>query len=164
MKKDMGSNKFNLIKLIIAIAIPLSVGSFSSFLTSDTMQQYQKLEQPSFAPPGWIFPVVWTILFILMGIASYRVYNKGLQNPDVKSALVFYVAQLSVNFFWTIFFFGFGWRGFAFLWLILLWILIIITTVKFYKIDKVAGYLLIPYLLWVSFAGLLNYSIWQLNR
>ncbi|QHI73623.1 TspO/MBR family protein [Aminipila terrae] len=128
------------------------------------MAKFQQLNKPDFAPPGSIFPIVWTILFILMGIASYRIYLKGTENQNVKSALIFYAVQLIVNFFWSILFFGFGMRGLAFIWLIILWILIVITTVKFYKIDKTAGYLMIPYILWVSFAGVLNYSVWMLNR
>lgn len=164
MKKLRSSEKSNIFQLIIAIVIPLAVGALSSYFTRNTMEIYQQLKQPSFAPPGWIFPIVWTILFILMGIASYRVYLKGIERTDVKNALTYYAIQLVFNFFWTIIFFRFGLRGFALIWLIILWILIGITTVKFYKIDKVAGYLMLPYIIWVSFAGLLNYSIWQLNR
>lgn len=164
MRKTNSRNKFNIAGLIIAIAIPLGVGFLSSYLISDTMQQYQQLSQPSFAPPGWVFPVVWTILYILMGIASYIVYDEGIRNPDVRNALMFYIAQLIVNFFWTIIFFGFELRGFALIWLILLWILAVITTIKFYRINKIAGYLMIPYILWLSFAGVLNYAIWKLNR
>ena len=164
MKKTHSTKKGSLLGFIIAIAIPLAVGALSSFLTSDTMKIFQQLKKPDFAPPGWIFPIVWTILFILMGIASYRVYLKGIEHPDVKNALRFYIVQLIVNFFWTIIFFGFGQRGLALIWLIVLWILIVITTIKFYKLDKIAGYLMIPYILWVSFAGVLNYSIWMLNR
>ncbi len=150
--------------LIISILLAEGVGLLSSFFTRNTMQEYQQLIRPSFSPPGWVFPVVWSILFLLMGIASYRVYEKGIERDDVKSALLFYGIQLVFNFFWPILFFGLGLQGFAFLWLIILWVLILITTVKFYNIDKIAGYLMIPYILWVSFAGALNYAIWQLNR
>lgn len=164
MKRVMSTNKVNIITFIIAIAIPLSVGFLSSYLTKDTMEQYQQLVQPEFAPPGWIFPIVWTILFVLMGVSSYIVYNEGIENSNVRNALLFYGIQLIVNFFWTIIFFGFELRGFAFIWLILLLVLIIITTVKFYRINKIAAYLMIPYIIWVSFAGVLNYVIWQLNK
>ncbi|WHH57811.1 TspO/MBR family protein [Petroclostridium sp. X23] len=150
--------------LLISIAIAEGVGILSSFFTRGTMEKYQQLVQPSFSPPGWVFSIVWSVLFLLMGIASYRVYNAGIQKPVVKNALIFYTIQLIFNFFWTIIFFRLELRGFAFVWLIILWVLIIITTVKFYKIDKIAGYLMVPYILWVSFAGLLNYSIWQLNK
>lgn len=164
MIESCSNGEFSLFKFIVAISVPLAVGTLSSFFTRNTMKIYQQLKQPAVAPPGWIFPIVWTILFILMGIASYRIYLKGTQSPEVKNALTFYAAQLAVNFFWTIIFFGIGKRGLAFIWLIILWILIVITKVKFYKIDKVSGYLMIPYILWVSFAGFLNYFIWSLNR
>lgn len=164
MRNTYLTKKGSILGLIIAIAIPLAVGALSAFLTSDTMEKFQQLNKPDFAPSGSIFPIVWTILFILMGIASYRIYLKGIENQEVKNALIFYMIQLIVNFFWSIIFFGLGMRGLAFIWLIILWILIAITTVKFYKIDKIAGYLMIPYILWVSFAGVLNYSVWMLNR
>ncbi|MHC1723574.1 MAG: TspO/MBR family protein [Aminipila sp.] len=164
MRKTYLTKESSILGLIIAIAIPLAVGALSSFLTRDTMVKFQQLNKPDFAPPGSVFPIVWTILFILMGIASYRIYLKGTENQEVKMALIFYMIQLVFNFFWSIIFFGFGQIGLAFIWLIMLWILIFITTVIFYKIDKKAGYLMIPYLLWVSFAGFLNYSIWMLNR
>ena len=164
MKKSASISKGSIIEFIFAIAIPLGIGALSSFLTRDTMEIYQQLKQPPFAPPGWVFPIIWTVLFILMGIASYRIYLKGTENPDVKNALAFYGLQLIVNFFWTIIFFRLGQRGLAFIWLLILWILIAITTIRFYKINRIAGYLMIPYILWVSFAGVLNYFIWQLNR
>lgn len=164
MRKTYLTKKGSIWGLIIAIAIPLAVGALSAFLTSDTMVKFQQLNMPDFAPSGSIFPIVWTLLYILMGIASYRIYLKGIENQEVKSALIFYILQLIFNFFWSIIFFGLGMRGFAFIWLIILWNLIVITTVKFYKLDKIAGYLMIPYILWVSFAGVLNYSVWMLNR
>lgn len=164
MRKTCLTKKGSIFGLIIAIGIPLAVGALSAFLTSDTMVKFQQLNKPDFAPSGSIFPIVWTLLYILMGIASYRFYLKGIENQEVKSALIFYILQLIFNFFWSIIFFGLGMRGLAFIWLIILWILIVITTVKFYKLDKIAGYLMIPYILWVSFAGVLNYSVWMLNR
>ncbi len=138
------------------------MGGLSAYLSQGTMGIYQNLNQPSFAPPGWIFGVAWTILYTLMGIAAYRVYDVG--GNLSKNALVFYGLQLAFNFMWTIIFFRLGERGIAFSWLVILLALIIITTVKFYKVDNVAGHLMIPYILWVSFAGVLNYAIWQLNR
>lgn len=149
---------------LISIAIAEGVGILSSLLTKDTMQKYKELVQPSFSPPGWLFPIVWSILFLVMGIASYRIYISGYQKAKVKNALVFYVTQLVFNFFWTIIFFRFDLKGFAFVWIIILLSLIIITTLKFYKIDKIAAYLMIPYILWVGFASFLNLAIWQLNK
>jgi len=150
--------------VLISIAIAEGVGILSALLTKDTMQKYKELVLPSFSPPGWLFPIVWSVLFLLMGIASYRIYNSGFQKEIVKDALVFYVTQLIFNFFWTIIFFRFDLKGFAFVWIIILLCLIIITTLKFYKIDKIAAYLMIPYILWVGFASFLNLAIWQLNK
>lgn len=164
MEKVNSKNKFNIWDFIIAIAIPIVVGLLSSWLTGDSIELYKNLTQPSIAPAGWVFPIVWTVLYILMGIASYIVYIEGFEKPEVKSALTVYAAQLIVNFFWTIIFFRLELRGLALVWLIFLWILIVITAVKFYRINKTAGYLMVPYLLWVSFAAVLNYAVWQLNK
>ncbi len=164
MKKSRSLRRTNVFQLLVSIAIPLIVGFLSARLSGNTMEDYQNLIQPAFAPPSWVFPVVWTILYILMGIASYRIYSLGSYRPQVKSALIFYGLQLMANFLWSILFFGLQLRGIALLWLIFLWILILITTIKFYRLDKVAGLLMVPYLLWVAFAGVLNYYVWQLNK
>lgn len=155
---------FNLLSLIIAILIPLAVGFLSSFLSRSGMEAYQSLIKPAFSPPGWIFAPVWTVLYILMGIASYRIWRLGPENPEVRSALKSYAMQLALNFLWSILFFGLGLRFLAFIDIILLLIFILITTIQFYRLDKPAAYLMIPYILWVSFAAVLNYTIWQLNR
>lgn len=156
--------KKNIFALIVCIFIPQLIGLLSGFLTKDSYEQYQNLIQPKFAPPPWLFPIVWTILFLLMGIASYRILMlKGVKN-GVKNALFYYGLQLFFNFFWTILFFGLGLRGLAFIELLVLLILIIITCIKFYIIDKIAGYLFIPYIIWVGFAGYLNLAIWWLNK
>jgi len=159
-----GIFKGSVLPLAISILISEGIGALSAFFSMGTMEKYKELIQPSFSPPGWIFPVVWGILYFLMGVASYLVYNSNADKKEVKSALSFYALQLIFNFFWTILFFRFELRGFAFLWIIALLILIIITTVKFYRINKTAGYLMIPYVLWVSFASVLNFAIWQLNK
>ena len=164
MKIVGGIFKGSVLPLAISIIISEGVGALSALFSMDTMGKYKELIQPSFSPPGWIFPIVWGILYLFMGIASYLVYSSGADKKEVKSALSFYALQLVFNFFWTILFFRFELRGFAFLWIIALLILVIITTVKFYKINKTAGYLMIPYVLWVSFASVLNYAIWQLNK
>ncbi len=156
--------KKNILGLLISIAIAEGVGLLSALLTMNTIDKYKLLEKPSFSPPGWVFPVVWSILFLLMGIASYIVYSRGLDRKGVKSALLFYVIQLVFNLLWSIIFFRLGLRGLAFIWIIALLILIIITTVKFFKISRPAGYLMIPYILWVIFASILNLSIWLLNK
>ncbi len=150
---------------VISIAIALAVGGLSALLTKNNMDVYDTINRPSLAPPMWLFPVVWSILFILMGISSAMVYLKKDESPEaVTSALKVYGAQLVVNFFWTIIFFNMQAYLFAFIWLIILWILIVIMIVQFRKISLVAGYLQIPYLLWVTFAGYLTFMIYLLNR
>lgn len=146
---------------VISIAIALTVGGLSAFFTKDTMMIYQEINQPLLSPPPFIFPIVWTILFILMGISSAIIHNKNTSNT--KKSLIIYVAQLIVNFFWSIIFFNLRNYLFAFLWLILLWILILLMIYNFYKVSKVAAYLQIPYLLWVTFALYLNFMIYILN-
>lgn len=127
------------------------------------MEKFAHLEQPPLSPPGWLFPVVWTILFFLMGVASYLVVRSDAPWEKKKKALIFYGIQLVVNFFWSILFFNFGMYLFAFFWLLLLWVLILVTLVLFGRIRPAAGWLLVPYLLWVTFAGYLNFGIFLLN-
>ncbi|ADK15600.1 MULTISPECIES: TspO/MBR family protein [Clostridium] len=151
-------------KLIISIIIAEGVGAISAFLGMSNQEMYSQLVKPVFSPPGWIFPIVWIILFFLMGTAAYRIWIRGKQGEDVKRALVLYVIQLALNFMWTIIFFRFQLYGLAFLELMILLVFILMTTFEFSKIDKTAAYLMIPYILWVSFAGILNYAIWMLNK
>lgn len=149
-------------KLIISILIPLAVGGLSALLTMGSMQEFATLNKPPLSPPGWLFPVVWTVLYILMGIASYLVSTSSKPYRS-RTALTVYAIQLVFNFFWSIIFFNLEWYLFAFIWLVALWILIIITAVLFYRISKPAGYLMIPYILWVTFAAYLNLAIFILN-
>lgn len=149
-------------KLIICIAIPLAVGGLSAFLTRNSMETFDSLSKPPLSPPGWLFPIVWSILFVLMGIASYLVLVSD-KPARSKTALTVYGIQLAFNFFWSIIFFNLEMYLFAFFWLIALWILIIITTVLFWRIDEKAGYLMLPYLVWVTFAAYLNFGIYILN-
>ncbi len=146
--------------LVTCIAIPLAVGSLSALLTQNSMEVFASINKPVLAPPGWLFPVVWTFLYILMGIASYLVLTSEKPNG---TALTLYGIQLVFNFLWSVIFFNMGLYLFAFIWLILLWLLILKTAIKCYQISKPAGYLMIPYLLWVIFAGYLNFSIYLLN-
>lgn len=147
--------------LLISLLISLGIGGLSAFLTKDSMETYKTLKQPPLAPPGWVFPVVWTILFILMGIAAYLVWVKN--DPDRDAALLWYAAQLVFNFCWTLLFFNAQWYGIALLWLLILWALILITTIKFYRTTPIAGWLMLPYLIWVTFAAYLNAGVWYLN-
>lgn len=146
--------------LILCIAIPLAVGSLSALLTQNSMETFASVSKPPLSPPGWLFPVVWTILYVLMGVASYLVLTS--KKPDT-AALTVYGIQLVFNFFWSIIFFNLNLYLLAFLWLVLLWLLILKTTSLFYGISKISGYLMIPYILWVTFAGYLNFSIYLLN-
>ncbi len=149
-------------KLLVCVLIPLLVGGLSALITMGSMENFSALNEPPLSPPGWLFPVVWTILFVLMGIASYIVLERG-SFAETRTALFFYGVQLFFNFFWSIFFFNFELYYFSFLWLLALWVLIIITAVLFFRISKPAGYLMIPYILWVTFAGYLNLGIAILN-
>lgn len=149
--------------LFIFIAIPLFVGGLSAFLSGGGMQTFGMLKQPPFSPPGWLFPIVWTILYILMGIASWLIWTSEAKKQDIHYALMVYGRQLFVNFFWSIFFFRLQWYLFSFVWLLFLWGLILANILVFYCIQKKAAYLLIPYLVWVTFAGYLNLGIWYLN-
>ncbi len=149
---------------IIAAAIPILVGVFATILTKDGMMAYETLNKPPLTPPAWVFPVVWTILYAMMGSASYFVTVSGKDSMDIDEALVFYGLQLIFNFFWTIVFFGFGKYGAAFFVLAALWLLIFHTIRLFYPISKTATYLMVPYLVWVTFAGYLNLGVWWLNR
>ena len=148
---------------IISAAIALAVGGLSAFLTRNSMNIYQSINQPPLAPPAILFPVVWTVLYILMGISSAIIYMRR-NETDVSGALKIYAFQLIVNFFWSIIFFNMHAYLFAFVWLVILWLLIIAMIASFKKISSIAAYLQIPYLVWVTFAGYLNFMIYFLNR
>lgn len=156
--------RFNFKLLLLCILIPLAVGGLSALLTKDNMIAFEYIRKPAPTPPAAVFPIVWTILYVLMGIASYLVITSGASAQDKKSALLFYALQLIFNFFWSIVFFNLEAYLFAFVWLLILWLLIIITTVKFFRISKTAGFLFLPYLIWVSFAAYLNYGVYRLNK
>ena len=150
---------------VISIAIALAVGGLAAWLTRDSMEIYSMINQPALAPPGWLFPVVWSVLYVLMGISAALVYTNENAGPaEKRRALKIYGLQLLVNFFWTLIFFNLRNWLFAFIWLVLLWILIIVMIVRFVRIKPIAGWLQIPYLLWVTFAGYLNFMIYLLNR
>ncbi len=152
--------KINFKSLIISILIPLIVGGISSLISMPFMD-YGNLIQPPLAPPGWLFPIVWTILYILMGISFYLILESDSYDKD--EAYIVYFLQLFVNGLWSIFFFVLKWRLFSSIWLVLLIVLIVIMIVRFYKINKTAGLLQIPYLLWCLFALYLNIGVYLLN-
>lgn len=155
--------KGNKLLLLQCVLVPLLVGVVASLITGDEMRMFASLEKPLLSPPGWIFPIVWTILYILMGISSYLIITAGADKDKTEKALMLYWYQLAVNFLWPTFFFNFQWYLFSFIWLVLLWVLVLLMILAFYKIDKRAAYLNIPYLVWLTFAGYLNLAIWWLN-
>lgn len=154
--------KLDLKKLVINLAIPLAVGGLSA-LISGGMADYKMLNQPPLSPPGWVFPVVWTILYLLMGYAVYRVQTSGGEETAIRSAMTAYYVQLALNFLWPILFFLLDAYLLAFVVLLALWVMVCVTMWKFYKLDETAGDLLIPYLLWITFAGYLNLGVYLLN-
>ena len=130
--------------LLIAIAIPLLIGGISALLTMGSMQYFETLDKPPLSPPGWLFPIVWTVLFVLMGVASYFVVESSADIDEKAGALKFYLVQLMFNLLWSVFFFNLELYAFSFVWLLTLLFLIVITTLKFMRIDKRAGWLMIP--------------------
>ena len=149
-------------KFLICLAIPLATGGLATLL-SGGMDRYQVMNQPPLSPPGWIFPVVWTVLYLLMGYASYRIAESDVPKEDRRKALIFYGIQLFLNFLWPIVFFGYQLYFAAFILLLVLWAFIYVTMYYFEQIDEPAELLLIPYLLWVTFAGYLNLGVALLN-
>ncbi len=156
--------KINKPLLILCIAIPLLVGGVSALLSGGGMEVFAYVNKPPLAPPAWLFPVAWTILYTLMGISSYLILTSEASAETIQEAMNVYALQLLVNFLWPTFFFNLRWYLFAFFWLVLLWLLVLLMIWRFKDISKIAALLNIPYLLWLTFAGYLNFSIWLLNR
>lgn len=155
--------KINKRLLAECIAIPLLVGAVSAFLTRNSMTVFESVEKPPLAPPAWLFPIAWTILYTLMGISSYIIVTSNAEKSKIENAIRIYAIQLAVNFLWPFFFFQLGWYAFSLLWLFLLWLLVYVMIWKFHEISKAAAYLNLPYLLWLTFAAYLNFGIWRLN-
>ena len=160
----------NTFKLIIAIVVSELAGIIGSVFTSPSIAGwYATLVRPALNPPAWVFGPVWTILFALMGIAAFLVWSSyakatdGQEKRNIKMALVLFGMQLILNTLWSIIFFGLHSPGGAFVEIIFLWLAILATIIAFAKISRPTIWLLLPYILWVSFAGYLNYSIWMLN-
>jgi len=151
-------------ELIISIAISLVVGFLAGIFTSGSMGIYNNLTLPPLSPPSIVFPIVWTILYILMGISAYLIYVSDASKESKKNALTIYAIQLLMNFAWSIIFFNLNAYLISFVWLVGLWMMIVLMIISFYKINKTAAYLHIPYLIWVTFAGYLNLSIYLLNK
>ena len=164
---DSKFNKMNkYIKIAIALLVCLAVGYSASTVTRPSVETwYPTLVKPIFNPPNWIFMPMWTLLYILMAVAAGLVWDKiKEQNEAVKKALLFFIIQLTLNAIWSYLFFGLKNPLLALIEIVLLWLMIYETYLKFIKINKTAGYLLIPYMAWVAFAAILNASIWWLNK
>lgn len=151
-------------KLIISILIPLLVGAISGIFTASGVKGwYANAVKPSFNPPNWIFGPVWTILYILMGIALFLVWKSATDKKLKNIAISLFAVQLALNFCWSFIFFKMQEPGWAFAEILFMWLMILLTIIWFGKISSTAAWLLVPYICWVSFASVLNYSIWQLN-
>ena len=147
-------------KLAVSLLLPLLVGGTAALLIRDGVEAYGTMTQPALSPPPILFPIVWTILYLLMGIASYLVWT---QRTPSCPALTVYLVQLAFNFVWPLLFFNAGAYGFAFFWLLALWALVVVTTVLFFRESRAAGLLMLPYLAWLTFAAYLNYAVWMLH-
>lgn len=149
---------------IISIAIALGIGGLSAFLIRDNLYLYAVINKPAFSPPAFLFPIVWTILYIFMGISSARIWlQRDNYSYEVMDSLLTYALQLILNFFWPIIFFNMRTFLFSFIWIVVLWTSILKMIFKFSVLDKTAACLNIPYVLWVTFAGYLNFMIYLLN-
>ena len=156
-------------RIALAIAVPLCGGFIISLFTRDAMSKFGSFNQPPLAPPAWLFPVAWTVLYVLMGLASYFIWKKDYDSRKAadksasKTALIIYGIQLVFNFVWTPLFFSLGWYWFAFAWLLVMWALIIVLMMKAYRISRPAFWMLLPYIIWCTFAAYLNCGIAILN-
>lgn len=157
--------KIKIFPLIILTLAPLIGGAIIGYLTKDyTKVLFSSIEKPIFSPPAIVFPIVWTILYLLMGFSLYRIYMHREVGENIGTAFFFFIIQLLLNYLWPLIFFALRLYGLAFIELIILFIFVVITFIKFYKIDRLAGILFIPYIIWLLFAGVLNFFIWMLNE
>lgn len=155
--------KVNIGNLIISILLSEGVGFIAGIFNQENMK-YIDIKKPFFSPPAYVFPIVWVILYFLMAVAAYRIWMLKGENVNIKKAIGLYLFQLALNFLWPFLFFKFSLYGLAFVEIIILFIFIFLTTIKFSKLDKKAGYLMVPYLIWVGFAAVLNLYIWYMNE
>ncbi|MFC2143906.1 TspO/MBR family protein [Candidatus Aenigmatarchaeota archaeon] len=156
--------KIDFVKLIVSIIICQVIGGIGSIFTAPSISTwYTTLAKPWFTPPNWVFAPVWITLFLLMGISLYLIWEKGLKEKRIKTAISIFGIQLALNAIWSIIFFGLQSPFYAFIEIIILWIAILATIISFYKISKPAGLILLPYIIWVTIASSLNYYVWILN-
>ena len=155
--------KHKYLRLAACIAIPLILGGISALAVKGGMEEYAMLEQPPLSPPGWLFPAAWSVLYVLMGAASYIVLCSGAPLYERRSALKLYAVQLVVNVLWPPIFFGLELYLAALAWLVLLWVLVLVTALRFRRLSCAAFCLMVPYLAWLTFAASLNFGVWLLN-
>jgi benzodiazapine receptor len=156
-------NRYLIIRLLVSLLIPLGIGAIAGIFTAEAVPGwYKTLNQPPFNPPNWVFGPVWTTLYILMGISLFLIWKQRASRKRNQAIFIFFL-QLAFNFGWSFIFFYFNLIGFALIEIILLWISIVLMLVLFYKVKPLAAYINIPYLLWVSFATILNASYYYLN-
>lgn len=152
------------VKLVIAITIPVLIGGASGFFTVSGVESwYQTIQKPSWNPPNWVFGPVWTTLYVMMGIALWLVWKEDTSKELKLIAGILFAAQLTLNFFWSFIFFKLEQPGFAFLEILFMWVAILATIFAFAQVNKRAAWLLVPYISWVSFAAMLNFTIWRMN-
>jgi tryptophan-rich sensory protein len=160
----MDLNLKEILRLIVSIIVVFIAGAIGSIFTSPQITTwYAALVKPSWAPPNWVFGPVWTTLYVLIGVALFLVWREGVNRKDVKIALLVFAVQLILNILWSVIFFGFNSLLGGLLTVIILWIAILANIIVFYKVSKPAGLLLVPYIVWVSIASYLNYSVYLLN-
>lgn len=155
--------KFDFKKFLISVFTPLIVGGISALMVGDNVNIYSKIKNPPISPPGWLFPVVWTVLYFLMGVSLYLVWSSETVEYLKRTAYAFWGIQLFFNFIWSPIFFNKQWFLPAFVILLTLWAFTCLMIVSFYKISRRASLLQIPYLIWLTFAGYLNFAIYLLN-
>ncbi len=162
-KAGEGRLKQNGRSLAICLAVPLAVGAAAALLTMGGMGDYASMAKPPLSPPAWVFPVAWTALYLLMGLASWQITGANASEDQKQMALSLYAVQLAANFLWPLLFFGLGRYFLAFLWLLVLLLLVLLTWRQFRRLDRRAGALLVPYVLWLCFAVYLNLGVVVLN-
>jgi translocator protein len=161
----MNEKRNRIVKLVVSILLPQAAGAIGALCTASSIPSwYADLEKPWFNPPNWIFGPVWTILYIMMGAALYLVWRNGLADRKRKTAVALFAVQLALNLLWSILFFGMRSPLAGLVEIAFLWVFILAALMAFYRVSKSAGLLLAPYLLWVSFAAVLNYMIYIMNN
>lgn len=155
--------RISIVTLIIALAIPLLVGGVSAALSAKGMASYGTMIKPPLSPPAWVFSVAWTILYLMMGFSSYMIIASDAEPRKKTMALIIYIVQLFMNFMWSIIFFNGKLYLAAFIWLIVMWLIVIFCAFRFYGINRGAAYLLVPYIMWLTFAAYLNLGAYILD-